>query len=129
MNVAEGATVPDAHAMVCRRFFWLGPSTVAFVDRWHDVNSLVVADLSGGARHPELTVRKIDTSRVVDFAGCASRVAPSDLERWEKSPGILLYVQDIRKLPGKPGWVRLTLQPNECLTTRAFDMPAGHGVR
>lgn len=122
MKVAEGAAIRNAHAMVSRRFFWLETNTVGFVDRWRDVNSLVVADLSGGVRHPRVTVREIDTSRVVDFAGCADRVAPSDLEQAEESPGTLIYVQDIQKVPGKPGWVRLTLLPNECLKTTTFDM-------
>lgn len=126
-NIVPGANA-QVHSMVSRWLFWLGSDEFAFVDRWHDVNSLVVADLSGGVRHPRVTVRKIDTSRLVDFATCADRAAPSDLERWKESPGILIYVQDIQKVPRKPGWARLTLLPNECLKTTTFDIHVGAHV-
>jgi hypothetical protein len=121
-TVLIGQDVP-AHVMVSDGFFWLGKNAVAFVDRWRDVNSLVVGDLSVGIRHPRITVRRIETSRVVNFASCAGKVAPSDLERWRKGPGSLIHVQKIRSSPGKPGWVRLILGPQPCLSATTLDLP------
>lgn len=126
-TMLEGNNEP-AHVLVSQAFFWLADNAVAFVDRWHDVNTLIVADLSGGIRHPRVVARPIQASRLADFPSCLGSVAPSDLARWRRSPGTLLYVQNIRKVTGKPGWVQLTLQPNECLTTTALDIPISPGA-
>lgn len=123
-NLVPGLKSPG-HEMGSDGFFWLSGHTVAFADRWHDVNSLVVANLTAGIHHPRVSTRKIKTSSLVDFAACSDKVAPSDLERWKKDPGILIYVRGIQKLAAKPGWVRLALTPNPCLSKTTLDLPIG----
>jgi len=127
-TLLTGTDVP-VHDLVSDGLFWIKGDTVALVDRWHEVNSLVVVGLAEGVRHPRVTVHRIETDRLVDFTKCEGKVAPSDLQRWRASPGELVHVGDIRRLTHKPGWVRLTLTPQACLATKSLDMPVRPGKR
>jgi hypothetical protein len=115
-----------AHSTCTDGFFWLGKSdTVAFVDRWQGVDSLVVADVSAGVQHPRVGVYPIDTAAVVDLPGCKSKVAPSDFERWSESPATLIRVTDIGVSPEDPRALRLQFSPQPCLGTSHFDIRVG----
>jgi hypothetical protein len=126
-NAPGEFTAPDewsAHVMVSRGLFWLGRTdNVAFVDRWRGTNSVIVADLSQGVRHPKMTVQALDTGTIVDLADCRNKVAPSDFENWSENPAGLVSVTDITlSLVGVPH-VRLTLAPHPCLVLTTVDIP------
>jgi hypothetical protein len=122
VNIISARHAGSQHRISSDGFFWLGGNTVAFTDSWHDATSLVVANLSQGIRKPRVAAETIDTRSLIDFAKCAVKVAPSDLDRRRKHPSVMIYVYDIRWLQSKPGWVRLTLARQPCLSTATFDM-------
>jgi hypothetical protein len=121
-NMFEGHSVPT-HEMSSDWFFWLSrQDTVAFVDRWQGVNSLVVADVSEGVQHPRVSVYPIDASAAVDMPACKSKVAPSDFKAWSESPATLIQVTDIRVSPEDPHALRLQFSPQPCLGTGHLDI-------
>lgn len=84
------------HTLGSEGLFWLNRGdTVAFVDHWQGVDSLVLADLSGGVRHPTVMVEPLETSSVVDLSACKSKIAPSDFEKLSGDPARLIDVTDI----------------------------------
>jgi hypothetical protein len=123
-NMFEGHDLP-VHLMTSL-FYWLGkPDTVAFVDCWQGVNSLVVADVSEGIQHPRVSVYPIDTAAVVNLPACKSKVAPSDFERWSENPATLIRVADIGVSPEDPHALRLHFSPHPCLGTTHLDIRVG----
>jgi hypothetical protein len=121
-NMFEGHDVP-VHWLASEGLFWLGKSdTVAFVDRWQGVNSLVVADMSAGVQHPRVRAYPIDTAALVDLPACKTKVAPSDFEAWSENPATLIQVTEIGISPENPHALRLQLSPKACLGTSHSDI-------
>lgn len=126
-NVLEGHDAP-VHRLASDGFFWISDHQVAFVDRWSGENTLVIADLANGPKHPLVTARQIPTQSLVNLSGCANKAAPSDLKRWEGDPSILIHVSNISPLPQRLGWLRLTFTRQACLVSPSLDMQIGSGL-
>ncbi|MGH9451733.1 MAG: hypothetical protein ACRD11_14545 [Terriglobia bacterium] len=112
-----------AHSMASNGFFWLGEETLAFVDRWHGVDSLVLIGLKGGIHKPTARSIPLDVSQVIDMSLCRKDVSPSDMERWTEHPGNLIYVTCIQRPPKVKTHLRLRLAPGPCLRSLVLDLP------
>jgi hypothetical protein len=126
-NAANEFVAPDAlsaHVMVSDGLFWLDETdTVCFVDRWRAADSLIVADVSRGVRHTNVTAHKLDVTRMVDMAACQKTTSPSDFKAWSKDPASLVSITDITlSQPGASG-VLLTMAPHPCLTSASITVP------
>lgn len=120
-NVLSGQDVP-VHTLASDGIFWIDNNTLAFVDRWRDTNTLIVAQLSKGLRAPLVATKPLPTSQLVNLESCGRTAAQSDLRAWSSAPGTLVFVNRIESIPDRPGWLRLRLAPQPCLTKTALDI-------
>lgn len=128
-NMFEGHEVP-VHRMASEGFFWIDESdTVAFVDRWEETNSLVVADLRGGPQQSKVRVYPLKIVGVVDLPGCKDKVARSDFEGWSRDPATLIDVTDIRASPENSRSLRLHFSPHPCLAGTVLEVPLEPSTR
>ena len=68
-------------------------------------------------------MQALDTSKIVDMAGCRDKVAPSDFEIWSRNPASLVFVNDISLSGSGVPHVQLTLNPHSCLVSTTVDVP------
>lgn len=123
-NVLRGHDVP-VHTLASDGIFWIDNNTLAFVDRWHDTNSFVVAQLSKGFRAPLVATKPLPTSQLVDLESCGRTAAQSDLRAWSSAPGKLIFVTEIESIPKRVGWIRLKLAPQPCVARPFVDINIG----
>lgn len=108
-----------AHGDASYEFFWLnGNHILGFADRWQGVNRLILADLRGGVRKPQVTVIPIDTEQIVDTTRCKDYAA--------EHPEYAFYVSGISFAGGGEEHLCVhfsTLSSSPCLRREVLEIP------